>query len=128
MRLLLDTHTAIWAVSASDRLPHRIRDIISEADESFVSLCSLWEIAVKSAPGRRSTSPLSLENAIFEFERTGFQRLDIRLGHLRALAEMPKNHGDPFDRLILAQAISEPLRLVTKDRALAGYSDTIISW
>jgi PIN domain nuclease of toxin-antitoxin system len=128
VRLLLDTHVAIWAVTASDRLPDRVSTLILDADERFVSYCSLWEIGVKSAPGRKTKAPLTVNEAIFEFDRAGFQMLEIKLAHILTVADLPRSHGDPFDRLILAQAISEPLRLVTKDRQLAAYSDMIVSW
>ena len=128
MRVLLDTHTAIWAVSAADRLPTRIVTQIKDAEERYVSLCSLWEIGIKSAPGRRSTAPMSVQDALFEFDRAGFELLDIRLSHIMAFAGLSIDHGDPFDRLILAQALTEPLRLITKDRKLAGVSELVISW
>lgn len=128
MRVLLDTHTAIWAVSASDRLPAHIAKRIAESEACYVSLCSIWEIAMKSAPGRRSTAPISASDALFEFEKAGFELLDIRLSHILAFAALSVDHGDPFDRLILAQALSEPLHLMTHDRKLAGASDLVISW
>ncbi|NGO51281.1 type II toxin-antitoxin system VapC family toxin [Allomesorhizobium camelthorni] len=128
MRVLLDTHTAIWAVSAADRLPTRIVTQIKDAEERYISLCSVWEIAIKSAPGRRSTAPMSVQDALFEFDSAGFELLDIRLSHIMAFAGLSMNHGDPFDRLILAQALSEPLHLITKDRKLAGVSEVVISW
>jgi PIN domain nuclease of toxin-antitoxin system len=126
--VLLDTHTAIWAVSAADRLPTRIVKQIKDAEERYVSLCSVWEIAIKSAPGRRSTAPMSVQDALFEFDSAGFELLDIRLSHITAFAGLLMDHGDPFDRLILAQALSEPLHLITKDRKLAGASELVISW
>ena len=89
-------------------------------------MCSLWEIAIKSMPGRRTFAPMSAADAMMHFERAGFELLEIRAEHILAVANLPPLHGDPFDRLLVAQAISEPLRLVTRDKILAGYSDTII--
>ena len=89
-------------------------------------MCSLWEIAIKSMPGRRTLAPMSAADAMMHFERAGFELLEIRTEHILAVANLPPLHGDPFDRLLVAQANSEPLRLVTRDKVLAGYSDTII--
>jgi len=71
---------------------------------------------------------MSVDDALYEFERAGFELLDIRLAHIAQFARLPIDHGDPFDRMILAQALTEPLRLMTKDRKLAGHSELVISW
>jgi PIN domain nuclease of toxin-antitoxin system len=98
------------------------------ATEIWVSYCSLWEMAVKSAPGRRAIAPVPVRQAIDLFERAGFQLLAISVQHMEAVAALPMLHRDPFDRFIVAQAIAEPLRLVTHDHQLAAYSDIVISW
>jgi PIN domain nuclease of toxin-antitoxin system len=128
MRLLLDTHVAIWAVTASARLSPRQRETLIEADTVHVSHCSLWEIAIKSTQGRWALPPISAHDARDLFERSGFELLEIKLAHIFAVADLPPRHGDPFDRLIVTQALTEPLRLVTHDKALAAYGDTIVVW
>ena len=128
MRILLDTHVAVWATIAPELIPARVRDMILGADEHYVSMASYWELAVKSASGRTSTLPMGIDAAMFEFGRAGLKTLNTTFSHVQAVASLRLEHGDPFDRLILAQSIVEPLRLVTKDRHLAAYSDAIISW
>jgi PIN domain nuclease of toxin-antitoxin system len=127
LRILLDTHAAIWAVAASDRLPAHVLDLIS-GSEVFISAITLMEIAIKVRLGRSSAPPFSATVAREKFEEAGFQLLDLRPEHALAVETLQLDHGDPFDRLILAQALVEPLRLVTKDRKLAAYGDSIISW
>jgi PIN domain nuclease of toxin-antitoxin system len=128
VRLLLDTNVAIWSVIDTDRLSTREQSIIIEADEVYVSHCSLWELAIKSTQGRRAVPPLTAPAARDLFEQSDFKLLEIKLDHIYAVADLPALHKDPFDRLIVAQALTEPLRLVTKDRQLAAYSDTVIAW
>jgi PIN domain nuclease of toxin-antitoxin system len=128
VKILLDTHVAIWAVSTSGRLPRSVKSLIDDSGEIWVSYCSLWEIAVKSAPGRKRLAPFTAREAADLFQEAGFALLEIKMSHLFAVGDLPLLHGDPFDRLIVAQALAEPLRLVTHDRELAAYSDTIISW
>lgn len=128
MRLLLDTHVAIWAVSAPGRLPSKIVEVLESSEEVWVSHCSLWELAIKSAPGRKKLPPIPTARAADLFRSAGFSFLEIKEGHIFAVAELPLLHKDPFDRLLVAQALAEPLRLVTHDRKVAAYSDTIISW
>lgn len=122
MRLLLDTHVFLWAVSANRRLKPAARDYLSQADAVYVSAASIWEIAVKSRLGKIDADPLALANAI---EESGLQELPISAKHAAAVATLPLHHTDPFDRLLLAQAFLEPLRLVTADKALAAYGGAI---
>jgi PIN domain nuclease of toxin-antitoxin system len=128
MRLLLDTQAAIWSVSASDRIAKSVAKLVEEADEIFVSACSLWEIAIKFRLGRVNAPPFSAASANEKFLETGYRILEMRAEHAIAVETLRLDHGDPFDRIILAQALTEPLRLVTKDRKLARYSHAIISW
>jgi PIN domain nuclease of toxin-antitoxin system len=129
MRLLLDTHVAIWALADPDSLPEHIREIIDdEGNQIYVSIASLWEIAVNFAKYGRTRMPLSASEALAAFEMSDYDILDVRTAHVLAIAKHDLPKGDPFDRLILAQALSEPLYLVTKDRRLASFGDNIISW
>ena len=129
MRLLLDTHVAIWALAAAKRLPERIRDLIgNEEHQVFVSVVSLWEIGIKFSLHGRDRMPVSSREAFGHFHSAGYTMLEVRAEHALAAEAIRLPRGDPFDRLILAQTLSEPMILVTKDRQLAGYNDTIISW
>jgi PIN domain nuclease of toxin-antitoxin system len=128
MRLLLDTHIALWAVTDDLRLSEAARALIVEpANEVFVSVAAIWEIAIKQAV-RRSVSamPVSAATALVDFLAAGFQMLDIIPAHVLAWEALPGLHRDPFDRIMVAQALSTPLRLLTRDTKVAAYSDTII--
>jgi PIN domain nuclease of toxin-antitoxin system len=118
MRLLLDTHVFLWAVTANRRLKSRTREFLSEADAVYVSAASIWEIAIKAKLGRIEADADSLAAAI---DGSGFQELAVSARHAAAVSRLPLHHTDPFDRLLLAQAFLEPLRFVTVDATLAAY-------
>lgn len=129
MRLLLDTHVAIWATNTPDRLPTHIRNSLLESAGSVaVSVASVWEIAIKYPLGRADAPPLSTHQAIAEFEAAGFSLLDIAAAHAAMVERLPPIHADPFDRLMLAQAIVESLQLVTYDRHLSRYDVGLLTW
>jgi PIN domain nuclease of toxin-antitoxin system len=126
MRLLLDTHMALWALADDRRLGAIARAYIGDPENDiFVSTASVWEIAIKRALGRSGIA-ISARDAVDCFRDAGYALLEIRPEHAATVETLPKLHADPFDRLLVAQAISEPLRLLTHDRVLAGYSDTVI--
>ena len=127
MRLLLDTHVLIWALA----LPHRLTEagralIADEANDITVSAVSILEIALKRGAGRGDLPPVSAITAHEKSVQAGFHMLDVTAAHAALVETLPNHHGDPFDRLLVAQALSEPLRLLTHDKALARYSDTVI--
>jgi PIN domain nuclease of toxin-antitoxin system len=129
LNLLLDTHVAIWAQVAPNVLPPKITKLLADQSSTiYVSAVSIWEIAIKYALGKSSRPPFSGKDAIAVFERAGCKMLAVSTQHAAAVDELPLLHGDPFDRLLIAQALSEPLRLVTHDKNIAQYSDAIISW
>jgi PIN domain nuclease of toxin-antitoxin system len=123
MRLLLDTHIYLWAVAGSRLLKASARRLIESADEVHVSAASIWEIAIKARLGKIKADPVQLAAAI---EPSGFIELPVRAVHAAAVAQLEPHHSDPFDRLLIAQALTEPLRLVTVDRALAQYSELVV--
>ena len=128
VRLLLDTHVAIWAVSAVERLPPSAVDMIEDTTNVVaVSLASLWEIAIKNNLGRAPREPigLSLAEAIAEFETASFTILPIERQHLAGVERLPHVHGDPFDRLLVATAYADTYRLMTNDRTLTAYGDHV---
>jgi PIN domain nuclease of toxin-antitoxin system len=126
--LLLDTYIALWAVTDDLQLSETARAlIVAPANEVFISVAAIWEIAIKHAVRRRvSAMPVSAEIALNDFLAAGFQVLDIIPAHVLTLEALPPLHGDPFDRIMVAQALSTPLRLLTHDTKVAAYSDTII--
>ncbi len=127
MRVLLDTHVAIWAVSQVGKLSQGVRNIVSDpANDIHVSVVSVFEIAIKFAAGRGNAPPFSAAVAIGYFRQSGYVLLEVTAEHALAVENLSALHGDPFDRLLVAQALTEPLRLVTHDVKVAAYSDTII--
>ena len=127
MRLLLDTHVAIWAIAEKRRLPDEISSFITDVqNDVYVSVISLFEIAIKYSIARRDSPPFPASSAADHFRQTGFMLLDLTANHVLEVERIPALHSDPFDRLLVSQALSEPLRLVTHDRRLAEYSDTVI--
>jgi PIN domain nuclease of toxin-antitoxin system len=118
LKLLLDTHTMILVFSAPRLLSAQARDFISaEENEVFVSVISPWEVAIKRAK-RRLRAPKDLGDAV---EAHRFQLLPMFLRHTEAIDSLPDHHSDPFDRMLVAQAIIDGLTLVTSDRALRRY-------
>lgn len=126
MRLLLDTHIALWAITDSPKLPAQARELIaSPENEIYVSAASVWEIAIKHSLGRH-TIPISGEEARRYFTEAGYLSLPITDQHAAAVETLPPIHADPFDRMLVAQALAEPLKLVTHDAMVARYSDNIV--
>ncbi len=123
MRLLLDTHIFLWAVAGSASLKPATRRLIQSADRVHVSAASLWEIAIKAQLGKLDANPDELTEAIGQ---SGFVELPVRAAHAAAVARLPPHHNDPFDRLLVAQALSEPLKLLTADAMLARYSELVV--
>jgi PIN domain nuclease of toxin-antitoxin system len=130
LRLLLDTHTALWAVDTEGLLPPQIVSALTDIRNTvFVSTVTIWEIAIKSALRRHAGKlPVPAGEALYKFREAGFQMLDITPEHAVAVENLPLLHADPFDRLLVAQALSEPMRLVSRDRHIAMYSDTFLTW
>jgi PIN domain nuclease of toxin-antitoxin system len=126
VNLLLDTHVALWAISDDPRLARKARDLISAPENSvWVSAASIWEITIKHSLGR-GDMPVSGAAALGYFRESGYRMLAIEAEHAAAVAELPPRHQDPFDRILVAQALSVPLRLVTHDPVLASCSDAIL--
>ncbi|MGH2880325.1 MAG: type II toxin-antitoxin system VapC family toxin [Solirubrobacteraceae bacterium] len=122
MRLLLDSHPLLWFVLGNKkRLSAKMRAQIEDG-ESLVSLASIWEIAIKSALGKLNT-PDDLPERV---QALGFELLPIAGEHAWRVRELPHHHGDPFDRVLIAQAQTDSLPIVTADPAFADYDVTVI--
>lgn len=122
MRIMLDTHVYLWWLQDSPKLSVQAREIIMSATEVYVSSASIWEAAIKSSIGKLD---VNIDTLVDEIAKNGFQVLDITPKHAARIMQLPDIHRDPFDRMLLAQALSEPLRFVTADILLAGYSDLV---
>ena len=126
-RLLLDTHTFLWWDSAPERLSTTVLTLCRDPSVTlFLSLVSLWEIQIKCSLGKL---PLSLPlTGIIREQQTqyGLQLLPILPAHIFALGTLPYHHKDPFDRLLIAQALSETLPLASVDAAFASYPVSVI--
>jgi PIN domain nuclease of toxin-antitoxin system len=122
MRLLLDTHIFIWAVIGSTSLSAQARRTIEDAEAVFVSAATIWEIAIKARLGRIKADPNALVAAI---DQSGFLDLPVSVLHAAGVAQLPALHNDPFDRLLIAQAMLEPLRFLTADASLRPYTELV---
>jgi PIN domain nuclease of toxin-antitoxin system len=125
MKLLLDTHILLWACAAPSSLPpEAIRLIEDRSNELFFSAASIWEVGIKSAMGKASFrfDPAVLRRALLDAD---YQELAMTGQHGIAAAALPPIHNDPFDRMLIGQALTEGFVLVTKDQAIAKYSGPI---
>jgi len=122
VRLLLDTQAAVWWAEDDPRLSDRARDAIDDPDnERFLSAASVWELAVKRKVGK--FSGVDLENVLAAAD---VLEVPITAAHGSFAGNLPLHHGDPFDRVIVAQAMLERLVLVTSDRQLAEYGSATL--
>lgn len=129
MNLLLDTHVAIWLVSEPERFPPRIAALLGdERNAIFVSVISVWETAIKFALQKPSSPPFNGRELARLATLSGCKLIEVSEADAGKVDDLPLLHGDPFDRLLIAQALSENLRLVTADAFVAAYSDTTITW
>ncbi len=125
MRMLLDTQVLLWAIYSPEKLrgewPARLR---SRANPVFFSAVSITEIAIKASLGREDFPfrPGEVEQAA---RASGFEELPLIAGQANRLVDLPWHHRDPFDRMLIVQAIEEGLRLITADKVLAAYSDLV---
>lgn len=121
MSYLADTHALIWGLREPERLSAKARSLMESADEPvYFSVASVWEIAIKLSLGK-----LKIDATVREFVqaqvRNGFQLLPIEVNHVARVAELPRKHGDPFDRLLIAQALESGLEIITADPVFDRY-------
>lgn len=122
MKLLLDTQIYLWVLDDSPRLSQRARTAILAAEQVLVSAATIWEAAIKNALGKLRVDPARL---VEEIALSGFIELPILARHAAVVSNLPMHHKDPFDRLLIAQALSEPARLLTADSTLKTYSELV---
>lgn len=127
MKILLDTHIALWAIVDDARLPKPARELLEDPRNIIsVSAVSIWEIAIKFSLGR-GDMPVSSHDALKYFRQAGYDFVSVEPQHAVAVEGLPPIHADPFDRLLIAQALTEPLRLMTHDLLIAQYDQSIIA-
>ncbi|MGH7917618.1 MAG: type II toxin-antitoxin system VapC family toxin [Candidatus Binataceae bacterium] len=125
MRLLVDTHVLLWAIAEPDKLSARWRAMLeSSENEILFSAASIWELAIKLRIGRLSL-PVGLNDLIQTAKLMELMELPISAAHAAGVRQLPLYHRDPFDRVLVAQAIHEPARLLTADFVLRQYSDLV---
>lgn len=122
MRLLLDTHVYLWWLADDPSLSARGKSMIASATEVYVSSASIWEASIKAGIGKLD---VDIDELVMQIEVSGFLELPIRSKHAAAVRLLPPIHHDPFDRMLVAQAICEPLRFLTHDGKLKEYSELV---
>lgn len=121
MAFLLDTHTFLWFVAGDHQLPASIKKKISDINEScFISIASLWEIAIKKQIGKLNLN-IGFDELFRFAERNQIEIISINEAHLNTLLNLEFINNDPFDRIIVSQAISEDLMLLSRDQKLKSY-------
>ena len=127
MKVLVDTHTFIWALLHDHRLTPKAKQLLRSNEHELVfSLVSLWEIAIKIKTGKLNTIGSSVAYLRDEMEAYGMSLLPIRYEHILQLESLPHHHSDPFDRLLIAQALTESLPILSGDRAFANYGIKLV--
>lgn len=122
MHVLLDTNALLWLLGGDDRLGPTARQGVEAAETLSVSVGSLWEIAIKISIGKLGPIP-GLHAAVRDL---GLERLDITDAHLATLETLPRHHGDPFDRLLICQALTGNLAVLTADERFPAYGVTVL--
>lgn len=122
MHLLLDTHVFIWWLADDENLSKKARTFIVDAEEVYISSASIWEAAIKAQLGKLE---VNIDFLVESIESEGFIELPISIKHTAQISKLPNHHRDPFDRILVAQAMSEPLRLLTVDKTLKKYSELV---
>ncbi len=125
MKFLLDTHVILWAAARPERIPPATRQVLTEpTTRLYFSAASVWEISIKLRLNRADFR-VDLRKLVAELIRQGYEEIPIRSHHALPVEHLPLLHGDPFDRLLIAQAIVENLTLLTGDATVASYPGPI---
>lgn len=124
MRVLLDTHLFLWSIKNDRRLPKEAKSKILNASDVYISSASIWEICIKMKLGKLEVAG-GITDVVEAIAHSGFCQLPITAAHAAAVFSLPDHHRDPFDRMLIAQAITEPLTFLTADAQLKAYSDLV---
>ena len=123
MRLLVDTHQLIWWL-AGKSLPARAAELIRDpANQIYASAASIWEVAIKVSLGKIR---IDLDEFVAALGESGFQELSVTARHASRVADLPKHHRDPFDRLLVAQSLVDAMLLLTQDQQLSAYGPSVL--
>lgn len=123
MRLLLDTNALLWALTNAPRIEPVRELLLADENEIFISAVSWWEIAIKIRIGKLDANVTSLRETAHE---SGFMELPLLGSHAEILATLPRHHNDPFDHMLIAQAMAEPMRLISGDGVLSQYTQLVL--
>ena len=123
MRLLIDTHIFLWSIKNDPRLSKTVKARIEDASDVYVSSATIWEAVIKVKLKKLAVDIDKMVNAVAE---SGFLELPVTARHAAALLQLPDIHRDPFDRILIAQAICEPLTFLTANAELKNYSDLVV--
>jgi PIN domain nuclease of toxin-antitoxin system len=122
MKMLLDTHALLWAISGDERLgPNARASFLNSENQLFFSIASLWEIGIKLSLGKLLLRERWLEIIRIEMKSNMIEWLSIEPTHCLVLSTLPFHHRDPFDRMLVAQAITESMHVASRDKRLAAY-------
>ncbi|RYE20517.1 MAG: type II toxin-antitoxin system VapC family toxin [Sphingobacteriaceae bacterium] len=126
MRILIDTHILIWYLDGNDKLSDKLYYQLNDVqNDVFISIVSLWEIAIKMNIGKLSLSQSLIEIQDYLTSKE-FILLEVKFTHLNTLSTLPLHHKDPFDRLLIAQAIAENLTLISADQHFQAYAVNLL--
>jgi PIN domain nuclease of toxin-antitoxin system len=124
--LLLDTHVFLWWIDDDPRMSRRSRSLISHADKILVSVASVWEIAIKAGLGQLEVPPDLRRYLVRQLARNEFELLPVLFEHAVAVRDLPLHHRDPFDRLLIAQSLTERLALISHDARMRAYAVEVL--
>ncbi len=127
MRILLDTHLILWALTGSPSLPEKAaKMILDEANHIYFSPVSVWEVSIKHSLSS-AKMPVSGRDLLGYIQAAGYVELRVTSGHAVAVETLPHHHKDPFDRMLVAQSIVEPMYLLTHDSQLSKYGASVMT-
>jgi PIN domain nuclease of toxin-antitoxin system len=125
MKLLLDTHTFIWFIGKNPKISLEARNqIVNNPDELYFSVASLWEMAIKVSLGKLTLHEPYEKLFPHQLNSNGIQQLEVNVNHTTLVSKLPFHHNDPFDRMIIAQAITENMAIISADPAFDAYGVT----
>jgi PIN domain nuclease of toxin-antitoxin system len=127
MKLLLDTHSFLWFIDGNPRLSQHARQLIEDlTNERWLSIASLWELAIKHSMGRLTFAQPFAMLIPEQLQRNDIQILDITVTHLDQITKLPFHHRDPFDRMLIAQALADAIPIIGVDSAFDAYGITLL--
>ncbi len=128
MNFLLDTHTFLWFLSDDKQLSPKAKKTIEHSGYTkYVSIVSLWEIAIKMNKGKLELA-MPFSDLLQQMDSNGFEILPVSFQHTLALCDLEHHHGDPFDRMIIAQSLTQQYILISKDKSFKKYANLQLLW